>query len=268
MGTAFRAKLTTEEADAREAGVVDGVSRQPLLFVRSKLAGRPPGSGPAAKPRTSAGSDWQRLVALTLLANAAPDEAAQCAAGLAGDPKLSASLRIEAFDIQFLLQSDEQAQKTAAGRAQGDRCRAETNRHQEPGAGARRSPDAAERVLPLRSCEDTGIESRRREGTPIVPRPPAGVAVEDVRPLAGDSDPEAAACAGYVLVLLGESDGMARLLQHWRQHEGGSDEWDKLVYRAIAVLDDPKYIPVLRQIHNKIAEANTISLSSIGRSAL
>ena len=131
-----RAKLTTEEAQRAEAGVVDGVSRQPLLFVRSKLAGRPPGLARAAKPRTSAGSDWQRLVALTLLANAAPDEAAQCAAGLAGDPKLSASLRIEAFDIQFLLQSDEQARKTAAAALEGDRCRAETNRHQEPGAGA------------------------------------------------------------------------------------------------------------------------------------
>jgi len=31
-----------------------------------------------------------------------------------------------------------------------------------------------------------------------------------------------------------------------------SSDWKKLVYRAIAVVDDPKYIPVLREIYGKL----------------
>jgi len=49
--------------------------------------------------------------------------------------------------------------------------------------------------------------------------------------------------------LLGEPDGMEPLLKYWRENRKSSSDWDKLVYRAIAVLDDPKYIPVLREIY-------------------
>ncbi len=70
----------------------------------------------AAKPRTAAGSDRQRLVALTLLATAAPDEAAESAAAMADDPKLSAALRTDAFQIQLLTQPAKEARKTRGGR--------------------------------------------------------------------------------------------------------------------------------------------------------
>ena len=94
----------------------------------------------------------------------------------------------------------------------------------------------------------------RASGTPIVPKPPAGLTVADVRPLLADADPETAACAGYLLVLLDESDGMEPLLRQWREHGRGDDRWSRLVYRAIAVANDPRHVPVLREIYGKLQE--------------
>ena len=53
-------------------------------------------------------------------------------------------------------------------------------------------------------------------------------------------------------VLLGDGDGMTPLLRYWQGQQQASDDWVKSVYRAIAVTDDPKYIPVLRDIYAKL----------------
>jgi hypothetical protein len=78
-----------------------------------------------------------------------------------------------------------------------------------------------------------------RSGMPIVPKPPEGVTAADIRPLMSSADRETAASAAYLLALLGESEGVEPLLQYWRQREASSDQWRKLVYRAIAVIDEP-----------------------------
>ena len=56
------------------------------------------------------------------------------------------------------------------------------------------------------------------------------------------------------MALLGEPDGMDPLLRYWRQHDKDSNEWKRHVYRAIAALDDPKYVPVLREIYAALHE--------------
>ena len=94
----------------------------------------------------------------------------------------------------------------------------------------------------------------RTSGQPIVPKPPVGLKVEDVRPLLGHAEPDVAACAGYLLVLLGDADGMAPLLRFWRQQRADYNEWTSLAYRAIAVADDPQYVPVLAEIYAKLKE--------------
>jgi hypothetical protein len=91
-------------------------------------------------------------------------------------------------------------------------------------------------------------------GTPIVPKPIEGVSAEDVRPLIADSDPEVAALAGYLLALRGKPDGVEPLLRYWRQRSETYSDWKKYVYRAIAVSDDPQYIPVLREIYGKLQQ--------------
>lgn len=81
----------------------------------------------------------------------------------------------------------------------------------------------------------------------IVPESPKAVTLEDVRPLLLE-DPLTAAQAGYVSVLLGDDGGMDPLLTYWRSL-GDRSKFDRLLYRAIAILDDDTYLPELKDIY-------------------
>ena len=52
----------------------------------------------------------------------------------------------------------------------------------------------------------------------IQPEAPKGLKAEAVRPFLQDPDGRLVACAGYLLALLGETDGLAPLLAYWREH--------------------------------------------------
>ena len=205
----------------------------------------------AAKPRTTAGGDRQRLAALTLLAAALPDEAAEAAARLADDPKLGAPLRTDAFQVRLLVLSGKEAPPVALAALKGTEAARKkiALKYLVHGPAELASLQSGFRLY--LDFDRSFYSSSSRDGTPIIPKPPAGVEAEHVRPLVGDSDAETAACAGYLLALLGEPDGMEPLLKYWRENRKSSSDWGKLVYRAIAVVDDPKYIPVLREIHAK-----------------
>ena len=88
--------------------------------------------------------------------------------------------------------------------------------------------------------------------TPIVPEAPAGLKPEPLRELARDPDPKVAGQAGYLLALLGEREGLEPLLRLWREGGEGHDGTRRLVYRAIAALDDGEQLPVLKAIYAKL----------------
>jgi HEAT repeat protein len=206
----------------------------------------------AAKPRAILGGPWQRRVALVLLATAAPDEASEVAAKLADDAKLADPLRADAFQIRMITQPGSEATKLAVAAMKGsDPARKKLGlKYLVHGPNELRSMGHG---LYLHGTMDASFYNNPR-GVPIVPKPPAGVAAEDVRPLAGSSDAETAASAGYLLAVMGEAEGIGPLVQYWRQHEASSNQWRRLVYRAIAVIDDPKYIAVLREIYGKLQD--------------
>jgi HEAT repeat protein len=206
----------------------------------------------AAKPRTEAGNELQRLVALALLAVAAGDDAAAAAARMGDDSKLSDSLRTDAFQIELLARSAPDARKLALAAMKG------TNAGRKKLALVYLIHGAGElgflhQGIYLYSLANT-TDSSSSSGTPIVPKPPEGVTLEDVRPLMSHADAQVAASAGYLAALLGDPAGLTPLLSHWRQRGEYSGDWKKLVYRAIAVVDDPKYIPVLREIYGKLED--------------
>ena len=58
-----------------------------------------------------------------------------------------------------------------------------------------------------------------------------------------------------MLTLFDDSAGLEPLLRYWRS-QPASDELDRLVYRAVAVLDDPQQVPVLKQIYARLEEYN------------
>jgi hypothetical protein len=102
--------------------------------------------------------------------------------------------------------------------------------------------------------EESRVYYSSGDDTPSVPKPPAGVTVEQVRPMVTDADPQVAACAGYILALFGEPEGLEPVMKYWRERSLNKpdSEVDQLAYRAIAVLDDDKHYDVLRQIASRI----------------
>jgi HEAT repeat protein len=247
------AKVTPDEARSLQTGLMAAYLGSHYYSSSEVSPGDRRDLAKAAKPRTGNGSDWQRLVALTLLAAAAPDEAAESAARLADDPSLGASLRTDAFQMQLVTKSGKEAKKLSLAALKGT----DAARKKRAIKYLVHGPNELRMFgngIYLNGAMDAAFESGRQSGMPIVPKPPEGVAAEDIRPLAGDSDLEVKACAGYLLALLGESDAVEPLVQYWRKNDGSSSQWRRLVYRAIAVVDDPRYIPVLREIYGKLDE--------------
>ena len=207
----------------------------------------------AAKPRAESGSEMQRLVALALLAQADREEAAAAAVRLADDPKVSEAVRTDAIQIQLMTQPSREAKKASLASLKGkDSIRKKLAlRYLVQGPNGLRSLQSG---FYLYLDMESVVYTTSSSGTPIVPKPIEGVAADDVHPLIGDSDPEVAAMAGYLLALLGDPDGLEPLVRYWRQRTETYSEWKKYVYRAIAVIDDPKYIPVLREIYGKLQQ--------------
>jgi hypothetical protein len=207
----------------------------------------------AAKRRVQSGGDLQRLVALLLLAAADQEQAAQTAAQMADDAKLAAWVRADAFQVQLAALGAKQSRAvalTALKDSDTVRKKIALKRLSHGQGSLAMLPPGL--YLPGGLGGTSYSYHSAREGKPIVPKPPPGIVAAHVRPLITDADPEVAASAGYLLALLGEADGLPPLLKYWRQHGRKSEDWDRLVYRAIATIDDPQYIDVLRQIYDKL----------------
>ena len=75
-----------------------------------------------------------------------------------------------------------------------------------------------------------------------------------VRPRLKDPDGETAAYAGFVLVRLGERDGLEPILAERRRslEAGDAETFTSLSYRAIASLDDAAFVPQLVEIYEAL----------------
>jgi hypothetical protein len=204
----------------------------------------------AVKPRMETGGEWQRIAALALLMSVAQDEAAQAAVPMADNATLAESARSYAFQVQLLTQTSKEAREAALSAFKGtDTWRKKIAiRYITHG---KRSLYALPYgfYMSYSYPESSGFS---RNGTPIVPKPPEGVDLARVRSLLSDPDPEISAGAGYILAVAGESDGIEPLLAYWRHQQKSDLETNKLVYRAVAVLDDSNYIPILRDIFARL----------------
>jgi HEAT repeat protein/thiol-disulfide isomerase/thioredoxin len=206
----------------------------------------------ALKPYAAGGSDLQRLMALGLLTYADPDEARQVAQKFHSDAKAGSRLRTAAFQIGLVLATPKEA-AAAASAALSDKDPARQK------LGLQYLVDGPEglRNLPNSIFIRTGNAPQSvRTGQPIVPEPPPGLQAGQLLPLASHSDPQIAAEAGYLLALMGESRGLEPLLRYYRQQGKDDSQTQRLVYRAIAALDDSTQIPVLRKIYEDLRGSN------------
>ena len=182
---------------------------------------------------------------MSLLTYADPDGALELAEKLQADQQLSADLRRDAFQILLAVAPQQKGDQAAAAALAGK--------------------DAARQKLALRYFVH-GLEGLRqvreaiyvqldrdeysiRSGAPIVPKPPAGLQVSQILPLADDSDPAVAAEAGYLLAVMGQSRGLEPLLRYAQQQGKSDSRLQRLAYRAIAALDDSNQVPLLRKIY-------------------
>jgi hypothetical protein len=106
---------------------------------------------------------------------------------------------------------------------------------------------------------DDGIELRNFRGIEFpaaskpVPDPPAGLGRDVLAPLARSGAPRQRACAGYLLCLMGEPEGLPLLMDYWKDQARHDEHWTNLVYQSITALDDSSYVPVLTDIYQQMA---------------
>jgi hypothetical protein len=205
-----------------------------------------------AKAHIDSKSEFQRLAALMLLANASNDDAAEAAPRLIDDQQLSESSRLDAFQILLLAEPKKDAVQTALAALENENA-------------GRKKIALKYLVRPsvlmnlnngffLNSYTDSTAEVVSGSDKLIVPEPPKGVEPGQIRPLINDPDPEIAASAGYLLALMDQPDGMDALLKYWKGQPKKYNQWSRLVYRAVAALDDPKYLPVLKEIYANLEQ--------------
>jgi HEAT repeat protein len=208
------------------------------------------------------GGELHRLVALLLLARADENVAVDVARKWIADQNLPESLRADAYQLILNLEhSLDQSRVLALELLRGDTLAFRK-------VAVRFLAGGVDETSDFRGTFNTHFHSSRfvggggpgrdavtdamwhavRKWRPIVPAPPWGLVLDDFRDLLHDPDPRTASLAKYLAALLGDADALRALVQSWQTNNTPS-RW--YVYRAIALMDDPQYVPVLRKIYEK-----------------
>ncbi len=197
----------------------------------------------------------ERLVGLAMLLSLAQETASEIAQPLLDDEKAQDDERTDALRVVLLALPEVEAvraavkhlaskssarQRTALAYLTGD-----THRLQSLGEGA-----FALSANPYAHHAGRGMAVG--VGEPIVPEPPAGLTVEPLLPLLAVDDPRTAAQAGYLVSLLGRPEGLPPLLAFWQTKAAADPGWMRMVYRAVASLNDGSKVGVLREIYNRL----------------
>lgn len=85
---------------------------------------------------------------------------------------------------------------------------------------------------------------------------PAGLTIAMLKSVRSKQEEEGAAYADYLLTLLGDKEAIESLIKYWRTKRHDQPFWKTLVARAIARLDNPKYVPVLEEIYATLDKAH------------
>jgi HEAT repeat protein len=197
----------------------------------------------AARAHIGSGSEMERMIALGLLAHAVPDDAARSAQEIAKNAHESPAIRSDAFRVLLLCLAEFEARRQAIASLTDLESGIRKNALLFLAFGGQKlsSTDVAFSVS--RAATAPGGRFGKAAAKDLNP--------DILRPLLRDKDPQAAACAGYLLALLQADDGLDTLLDYWRNRAGKDDDWTQLVYRAVAALGDDHRVPILEQIYRR-----------------
>lgn len=200
--------------------------------------------------RAASGSALQRAAALALVLSVSLADADRQAEQVLNDPDAPASLRQDALRVRLLSQSRSGAQKLVAEALKGtdDGLRV---------VALRFLAEGPESMSPLQSgtfhlfYQNPAVERHDvfHAGTVIRVKAPVQLEPDVLRPLLDSPDPRTAALAGYVLATLQEADGLEPLVYYWREQARDNYTIRRLVYRAVAALNDDSQTPLLEEIY-------------------
>jgi hypothetical protein len=201
-----------------------------------------------AKAHASEGSEMQRMIGLAILLNVSPVEAIDVAKGVLGDGKASSQLHADALQIQLLASRRPEATKVAVDEVLSGEYQVKHVALQYLASGPNAMQQLREEVF-LRYVQMSDPSDYIRQGTPVILQAPPGLKAEHLKPILKSGDHEAAAYAGYLLALLGERQGLDRLVAYW--NENPKDQSVKrLVYRAVAAMNDDELTPIVERVYN------------------
>ena len=86
---------------------------------------------------------------------------------------------------------------------------------------------------------------------PLLVTAPKDMKAEDLLPLLNDPDPLVAAYAGYFLAILKDKSGW-KAFNDYAKSQSNDDDWRRLRYRAISVLNDDALVPDLELIYTSM----------------
>jgi hypothetical protein len=257
-----REDLSSELMQTLEYALRASVFGERYYDISSLTAGQRREAVAAIEPHVRTGSGTKQLVAILLLAPIAADKAVEEARRLMDDASVAHAIRLDAFQILLLTHSaTDQTQQAIGALSDPDLSRQGIAlQFLALGANNLRTLTGTGMDVSLSLLQDSLMSSQvfGDGGKIIVPEPPPLLKPEHVRPLLASSDPQSAANAGYLLTLFGEADGLEPLLRYWHAQKG-NEQLDRLVYRSIAVLDDPSYIPILREIYSRLKDESDVS---------
>lgn len=206
--------------------------------------------------RISGGNERQKALALALLSAVDPVVTAEWTAKIIADPKNTPELRRDAFQIQLSMLSRPEGETAAVAALALD----DPLRRQLALDFLAIGPDAVRYLRQTIYLRGAVSYSDYSSGTPIAPVPPRGLKAEQVKPFLSDANPRTAAIAGYLLALFRDRSGLDKLLAYYRTNSTDHDEVCRLVYRAIAALDDDALTPVLAEIYKTLSKSGTWNL--------
>lgn len=243
--------LGMEEADAELAGMVTPaltLSCKGENYSRETAApGQRKRIVEAAGPRVGGGSEYQRVVALALLASADDEEGAKAARPIFEAVDVEEELRLDALCILLVCQPKRKADALAVESLSSSITDVRRRSLLYLTEGPRELTTLREGPIWL-SQVLTGTYSTSAPARGTV-QPPEGLKPESLDPLLEDEDSATAARAAYLLVLLKDRSRLPLVLDYWREHERDDDAWRRMAYLAVASVGDASQTPVLEEIH-------------------
>jgi hypothetical protein len=198
----------------------------------------------AAKEKAAAGPELRRTVALALLMSVDSGEALAVARALLGESSVSAELRRDAQQVVLAVAPEAEARQIASSalRDESDEMRRIAVKYFALGPESLRQLRGG---FYMGGTTSTVFSSTNKPDL----KPPAGLTRELLDGVRSDGDPETVAYVAYLRALLGDNEALPGLIQHWRGAGQSDPKWKRLVYRAIAALNDDSQAPVLEEIY-------------------